>query len=370
MKFQYIFRWCLILSYVLFLFSLGTTAQTGPSASVPPQKSAEKGLFDSDEPLPITLKGNLKPILSDRSEEAPKPHPLVLSYMKQDSSKMEIPVEVKTRGHFRRLRENCSFPPLLIQFKPQGAQLNTIFNEQSKLKLVMPCKTDEFVIREWLVYRIYNLVSPKSFRARLVKVTMEDEKSKKAASPFYGVLLEEEKQMAKRNESVSFERKLVPEQTETEAFTTMAVFQYLIGNTDWSIQYMQNIKFIAKDSNSVAITVPYDFDHAGIVGAPYALPAEELQMSSVRERRYRGYCVQDMKAFDNAIALFNKLKPDIYGLYTNCTLLDAKYVKSTVQYLDAFYATINNPKAVQKEFGYPCDKNGTGNVVIKGLKTE
>ena len=78
--------------------------------------------------------------------------------------------------------------------------------------------------------------------------------------------------------------------TERDHFLKMAVFQFMIGNTDWSVPYLQNIKFITKDSTKAPLTVPYDFDHAGIVSAPYALPAEELEMSSVLERRYRGYC--------------------------------------------------------------------------------
>ncbi|HEX6845640.1 MAG TPA: hypothetical protein VF144_01620, partial [Chitinophagaceae bacterium] len=91
---------------------------------------------------------------------------------------------------------------------------------------------------------------------------------------------------------------------------------------------------------------------------------------SVQERRYRGYCITDMKVFEKPIALYNTIKKDIYSLYTNNSLLDEKYVKSVTKYLDEFYETINSPKAWQKDFAYPCDKNGTGNVVIKGLKED
>jgi hypothetical protein len=148
----------------------------------------------------------------------------------------------------------------------------------------------------------------------------------------------------------------------------MAVFQYLIGNTDWSIQYLQNIKLIMRDSNSIAMPVAYDFDHAGLVDAPYAHPAEELLMSSVQQRRFRGYCMSDMKKFEPILALFNAKKTEIFQLYSNCILLDEKTKKSMIKYLEEFYTTINNPVAFQKEFSYPCDKNGTGNIVIKGLR--
>ncbi len=262
---------------------------------------------------------------------------------------------------------NCTYPPLLLQFSKNNSSSSSVFKGQEKLKLVVPCQGDDYIIREWLVYKIYNLVTPKSFKARLVSVELFDARKKKSTSPFYGILLEEDRQMAKRNKEILITRPVRPEQTDSSAFFKMAVFEYLIGNTDWSVQY-QNIKLVAADSVSIPTAVPYDFDHAGLVDPPYAKPAEELQMNSVRQRRFRGYCISDMSKFDNAIKLYNKLKADIYKLYTDCSLLDAKYVKATLQYFDGFYETINNPVSLKKEFSYPCDKNGTGNVVIKGLR--
>ena len=350
------------LSCIFFTFFIKASGQPNSSPS-----ENKKKLFEADEVLNISLGGNMRNLLNDRTG-IPKNYPLILSYSKEDNKEIAIPVEVKTRGHFRRLKQNCVYPPLMIGFPNEGPHLSSIFGDQKKLKLVMPCRGDEYIIREWLVYKLYNLVTPKSFKAKLVKLTLADPKNKKPLAPFYAMLLEEQKQMAKRNKSVLVERKIRPEQVQTEAFLNMAVFEYLIGNTDWSIEYLQNIKLLAKDSNAVATSVPYDFDHAGIVNTPYAQPEEALQLASVRERRYRGYCVKDMKVFNAVIAHYNLLKKDIYSLYADCALVDEKYIKSTIKYLDDFYTTINNPKLWQKEFGYPCDKNGTGNVIIKGLK--
>ena len=64
------------------------------------------------------------------------------------------------------------------------------------------------------------------------------------------------------------------------------------------------------------------------------------------------------------------LHTDIYAVYTTCPLLPEKYVKATTKYLDEFYATINEPRDVAREFYYPCDESNTGNVVIKGLKDQ
>lgn len=333
-------------------------------------KSPKKDLFASDDVMNITLSGNLKDLLNDRGEKV-QYHPIVLSYKNEDSSQISLNMNAKTRGHFRKSRENCLYPPLLLQFSKSKEAHSSVFDNCNKLKLVVPCKGDKYVIREWMIYRLYSLITPKSFKAKLVTVQFDDIKKKKNIDPFYGILLEEEHQMAKRNHTVAIEKKMMrPEQTETLAFLTMAVFEYLIGNTDWSVQYLQNVKLLATDSTAVPFTVPYDFDHAGLVNAPYAKPAEELELSSVTVRRYRGYCMIDKKEFNKVFTLFEKLKKDIYSLYTNCQLLDIKYKEATLKYFDEFYATIRNIKSVEKEFGYPCDKNGTGNVVIKGLRKD
>ena len=174
--------------------------------------------------------------------------------------------------------------------------------------------------------------------------------------------------MAKRNGSKLMEMKnLYGESTETETFLKMAVFQYMIGNTDWSVPFLHNIRIISFDPATVPFVVPYDFDHAGIVDAPYALPPEQLALKSTRERRFRGYCITDWKKMDEVIATYNRLKDDIYKTYTSCTLLNAKYVSATTRFLDEFYTTINDPKKMKAEFSYPCNP-ANANYIIKGLE--
>lgn len=333
------------------------------------QATGSDGLFDSDEILEIRLQGDLRQVLNNR-EDNKKKFPITLSYKTGEVISDEISIKASTRGHFRLLRENCNYPPLLLHFTKASNIKSTPFSEQRKLKLVMPCKDDDYLMGEWLTYRIYNLVTPLSFRARLVKVTIDDSRSKKTSTAFYGILIEEEDQLASRNNMNSVKTQLLPQQLDTESFLRMAVFQYLIGNTDWSIQYLQNIKLLTTSKLPRPIPVPYDFDHAGIVNAPYALPAEELRMSSIRERRYRGFCIEDLSAYDSVLVFYNGLKDKIYDLFNSCTLISDRYRRSTITFLDDFYKTINNPKTWQRDFAYPCDKNGTGNVVIKGLKED
>lgn len=323
-------------------------------------------LFGTEEPLELTLHADLKNLFRDRGDESPY-HPASVTY--QDSGEtVHIPLRAKTRGHFRKIAANCKYPPILLNFDSIHTPGHSIFYGQDKLKLVTPCRGDEYLVYEYLVYKVYNLVTPKSFMARLVKVVYRESVKGKASDPYYGILLEDEDQMARRNGANSIKAQgLRPENTQKEDFLKMAVFQYMIGNTDWSIQFRQNIKLIAPPK-SLPSAVPYDFDHAGIVQAPYANPAPELRMQSTRHRRYRGNCIPDMNEFTPVIDQFNQLKEAIYSVYGNNPLLSESYRSQTVNFLDKFYETINDPEDVVKAFSYPCDRSGTGNVVIQGLK--
>ncbi len=330
-------------------------------------QSQSTGLFDSDEIMEFTLRGDLKTLFRDRGDDS-QYYPATIYYTNVNDT-FNIPIKIKTRGHFRKISANCTYPPILLNFAKSTTPENSVFYGQDKMKLVTPCRGDQYVIHEYLVYKLYNLITPKSFKARLVKVTYQDTVKNKSTGPYYGMLLEEEDQMAKRNQSISLDKiGFRPEHTQKEDFLKMAVFQYMIGNTDWSVQYLQNIKLISVDSISWPSVVPYDFDHAGIVRTPYAKPAEELKMNSTLERRYRGYCISEMNQYTEIFSLFNQLKEDFYAVYEGNPLLSSGYQKQTLKFLELFFDTINDPVKAQKEFSYPCNKYGTGNVVIKGLR--
>ncbi|MFM9076325.1 MAG: hypothetical protein ACKORJ_12300, partial [Bacteroidota bacterium] len=243
----------------------------------------QPGLFDADTVLDLTLGGDLNTLFNDRGE-VPALHPVMLSV----SGEQPMAIQAKVRGHFRKDKSNCSTPPLLLDFSGVSFSAGSIFTGQKKLKLVTPCQDDRYVVREYLVYQLYRQFTERSFRARLVRVNFRDDRKPDKARTMYCFLIEDEESMAARNNAALLERDLIrPETTDKENFLTMAMFELMIANTDWSVQYRQNIKLIGGTGQPV-YTVPYDFDHSGIVGAPYAKPAEALQMSSVRERRYRG----------------------------------------------------------------------------------
>ncbi|MEP6738220.1 MAG: hypothetical protein ABJA70_22030 [Chryseolinea sp.] len=329
----------------------------------------EKGLFDSEEVLDLKLSGNIRNAMRDRSGKAEYQNMRISYGVPGDV--VTVPVRVKTRGHFRLTEANCLYPPLMLNFSRRNASRQCLFNGLNKIKLVTTCKAERYVVHEYLVYKLYNIVTEKSLKARLVQVTFEDTVKQRSTDPTYGILLEEDEDMAKRHQGKLVEGKLMrPEDTHKNDFMKLAVFEYLIGNTDWSIQYQQNIKLIAIDSINGPTAVAYDFDHAGIVRASYAKPAPELELPSTIVRRYRGYCIDDMRSFEETFSFYNSIKEQIYGVYKECAMIDEGYRKSTMEYLDDFFTTINDPKKAAADFKYPCYKSGTGNVVITGLKKQ
>ena len=155
-------------------------------------------LFDDDVILELTLRGNLKTVFKDRGDE-PQYHPANISYL-ANQKEINIPIKIKTRGHFRKLSSNCKYPPIFLNFAKNTTPKSTVFHGQDKMKLVTPCRDDQYVINEYLVYKLYNLITPKSFKAKLVKIIYQDTVKNKSSYPYYGILIEEEIQMAMRNE--------------------------------------------------------------------------------------------------------------------------------------------------------------------------
>jgi hypothetical protein len=316
-------------------------------------------LFDSDEVLELTITTNIKAVRRDIKEERSY-HPAQLSYIDRQNRKISLNIQIRTRGHSRRNPRICDFPPLRIKFLKSETR-DTIFRQQTKLKLVTHCQTkikafQDYVLQEYLCYKLYNILADESFRVRLARVTYVDSEGKSKPYSSYAFFIEHEKKMAKR-----IGGKIIQNKESLRILHRMrnrvlhAVFQFLIGNTDFSAPFGHNVKIVASNDEDVFFPVPYDFDLAGIVDAHYAKPDHKLRhkIKSVRERLYRGYCGPESQ-LKFAIEYFNKNKEKIYALYTNFPLLRSKVKKSTIRYIDEFYKIINNPRLVKRYFIENC----------------
>ena len=211
---------------------------------------------------------------------------------------------------------------------------------------------EQLILKEFLTYKIYNLLEQKSYRARLVKVTYDDTRKKLKGFSQYAFILEDDKDMAKRNKCVKKPDVLVmTENTHRSTMTLVAIFEYMISNGDWSVPHFHNIHVIYPkgEANGLPYPVPYDFDHSGLVNAGYALPPEMFGTETVRDRVYRGF-PRTMEELQTTLDIFRKQKDEIYALIKNFPYMKDKVKKDMTGFLDEFFSMINNNNQVKSAF--------------------
>ncbi|WP_235861410.1 hypothetical protein [Pontibacter flavimaris] len=330
-------------------------------------RALQNPLFLSEEVLHFTLRMDLKTVLRDVGDDR-KSHEAVLVYKDADGTEVAEKLKVKVRGNRRRDPSVCNFPPLQLNFSRKTVE-NTIFGKVNKLKLVTHCINDEYVLREYLVYKVYNTLTDASYRVRLCRVQYEDQKGRRETEAGYAFLIEDDDVMAARNgAAVMPEQALVRmDRAETVAMARVAFFQFLVGNTDWSVPYRHNIDLLLMDPLAPPIPVPFDFDYAGVVGTPYASPPPELGINSVRQRLFRGYTFPN-EVYVQVRDLLNTRKRAVYQVYQGFPLLDRRYIRQTTKYLDQFYEVLNDPRDFQNAFVKQGQKNLRSGVVVKGLE--
>lgn len=311
-------------------------------------------IFASPEPFAFSLETDLRALLRDRGNER-KEHGATLRYVGAGGDTVAVKVDLRTRGIFRL--KQCAFPPLRLDF-PTSRVKGTTFAGQDKMKLVTHCRGaqmpyEQNILHEYAIYRIFNVLTERSLRARLVHVTYRDSTGRDQPLTRYGILLENEAQLAQRlGDTVITSTSVHDLLAEPDHGTLLAVFQYLIGNTDWSIWGLHNIT-ILRDTSGGLFAIPYDFDFAGVISAPYAVPAPQLGIKTVRERVYRGFCQPD-SVLQPVLARFRAVKDSIYAEYRAVPDLNPREVKDALGYFDDFYRIINEPSAVRRTFMNGC----------------
>lgn len=328
----------------LLVSSLLLKAQTSPVDSIK---------FFTDEGLiSITLTTDIRDLQSEKGDEVYQDATVECRF--PDSSVINEKIRIAARGHYRR--QYCNIPPLLLNFHNSTSPL---LNSLGKLKLVIGCgnNTDDeqLVLKEYLVYKIYNLLEEKSFRVRLVRVNYRDINNKIRPFSQYAFFLEDDADMARRNgcekrDKVQFQT----ESTDREMMTKVALFQYMISNGDWGVSVNHNIKLIfAEKQQTVPFVVPYDFDHSGFVNADYALPpelfTERFGVEKVTERVYWGF-PRTMDELQRALKLFRDKKSAILSLITNFQPLGSRTRKGAIEFINEFYDIINDNNQVRTTF--------------------
>jgi hypothetical protein len=311
------------------------------------RSGSERPLFASDEILQITIETNLAELLGDRSEERSY-HEAGISVFEGNSEPIKLKGKLKTRGHFRNDEDNCAFAPIWIKFKKEDTQ-STVFKGHKRLKIVNPCdlnaESNQFIMQEYLGYRIYNLLTDSSFRVRPVKIKYVD-KSTNETHETFSFFIEDSENLGNRLNGKEVED--FGEITHVPNYNnppTMELFQYMIGNDDWGIPD-HNMKVFKIKNNAGHVVVPYDFDLSHVVNADYAYLDRE-------RKRFRGFCLTK-KEYMKSFGLFNSRKEEFRELYDNFEMLDQTKKEQTLKFIDRFYRTINSPERRQTKIFDQC----------------
>jgi hypothetical protein len=318
------------------------------------RKAEALPLFRDRTTLPFTLVANFKAISRDRDTLSKREFPGTVIVPGPEGRVDTIPVRLRTRGHYRLAR--CSFVPLRVDFPKKESQ-GTAFEGQDAIKLATHCERnsqfEQYVLREYLVYRAHELVSPIGFRARLARATYVDSASGKPLDTRFAFFLESEEDMGARAGGVVQElRGAMFADVDEEALLNLSVFNYMVGGHDWSMYALHNVRLVAT-LNGRLLPVPYDFDFTGLVDTRYAIPDPRLGIKSVRTRLNRGPC-RTPEQLEPTLARFRAAREAVLALYDSLPELDKRYAKNATEYLDEFFRTINRPGDVKAELVEVC----------------
>ena len=326
----------------IFLASLALASSAANSR--PP--SPPTPLFAGDAPIHVTIQGPMGSLASNRAE-VPRPATMTVDGV-------AYPITLTPRGITRRANDICDFPPLKVTLV-RPAPAGSLFEHQHHLKLVTHCQRNagfqQKLLLEYSAYRLYNLMTPFSFRARLANIDYLDDGGHPYISRI-GFFLEEFSEVAKRNgmSPAHLPDTISGSLLDPASGGRFAVFEYMISNYDWSMragpkgtECCHNSRLLNPGGGSQLITVPYDFDFSGLVDAPYAVPPDGLPISNVRQRTYRGYCAHMAQARAFA-AQISPRRAEFLNLFATIPGLEPREQARAANYLQDFFADVDSGK--------------------------
>lgn len=298
---------------------------------------------DSIGALEIRLETDLKALMKGKADE--KYQAAVLKYKNQAGEEKVYTAEVRPRGKTRK--EICLHPPIKLKIK-KSVLTGEGYLPHNEMKIVWECKPsgafEQFIYKEYLAYRLYNLITPASFRAKMVKINLVDTNNPEKVTEKIGFIVEDEDQVAERLASTLMEdRPTDARQFARQHFLNFVFYEYMIGNTDWAFGNSHNARFFQHTSSKKVIPVPYDFDYSGLVNAPYAIPHESLPIKEVRERYFKGGTVA---APEGAMLRkhFLQSKTAVLDFIKKIDFLDKYHKDDVLQYINDFYKEIEDER--------------------------
>jgi len=315
--------------------------------------------FSSDSVLDLTLLTDLKQLLEDRGEN-PSYHDARLIYMNSEGSEVNIRMRARVRGNFRKKPESCDFPPLKFKFD-EAETMGTAFEGFPDLKIVSHCNSafpdfEQYVLQEYLIYKLFNIFTDFSFRVRLARIRYLDVNNPSDSTCHFAFFLENPEDMAARNGGSLLDLGTVPQdQLEPDQLTLVAVFNYMIINTDYSIPILHNLELVSLDYFKPPVPVPYDFDWSGIINIPYNYNYNYNNLLGNPPREYKGPC-RKRKDLKRIFRYMEEKQSDVFMLYVKFPYLDMEVRTRSMYDLNMFYMEIKDRVLVREKFIEECYK--------------
>ena len=318
-----------------------------------------QGLFDNEEPLETRIRVSIQDVKKNTSDTT---YTMESLYFKNAEGEMDsLEIGIRGRGNFRY--QECYFPPLKIKIKKKEAK-DTPFGDNRTLKLVMPCKNqtgnNELVIKEFLCYKLYEIVSDRHFKTRLLKLQYDEVRKRKTlTNNFYAFLIEDDKDVARRLNAGVIENPVHNLALNDTIAVINDFFQFLIGNPDYSLGGQHNAK-VFFDTKTTHYPIAYDFDMTGFVNPPYwttpVRNGEPITRGTATDRIYLGYCRSE-SVFQWVRTSFLNQESAIFAEIQNYeSFLGATEYKRLRGFIADFYQTLKNDNKYEREILNSCRK--------------
>jgi hypothetical protein len=294
----------------------------------------------------LTLRTDWQQLMSDKMEEVYQPAEVSLRTDKVDYT---LTGRVRARGNVRKAA--CVFPPLMVDLRK--SDLDSLeYIRHDKLKLVIPCHSRDVnqvsIYKEFLAYELYRLVNDHGLQTQLVDIEIIDPKR---SYELTGFLIETEHDYGHRTGAQVIQTgRVVASVLDRQTFVRMLLFQYMIANCDWSLSNQHNLELVKYPDKPRTEVIAYDFDYAGFVGNSYAVPAPELPISSVHERYFFPYEIEEAE-INVAIDYFLGKEAEIYAAIAAADYLDETNRERCAQYLEPFFKLLRNPMKFKRRIG-------------------
>ncbi len=311
-------------------------------------------LFEEEDLLEVSLRFDVSKFLKKAERDQTFDGIMTMHFSETDS--LESKVTLKYRGNSRF--ERCRYPPKRVTFKKPIYEVSDSGRIKS-MKLVNQCQQGsaygDYVIKEYLVYKLYNVLTDTSYRARLISLNFIDSENKRKNITQYGILIEPERLIEKRLNILEVKNKsLTQRQMYPSMIDKLAIFNYMVSNWDWSVPGQHNVSVFMSSKPELAsqgIPIPFDFDLTGVVNANYAIPLPALGLKTNRDRMFAGICRTREEYHDELMEFLDK-KDEFYSVITDFPYLSNTEKRDITLFLDQFFDQLDKPRSFDNLIDY------------------